>query len=72
MDSMIRIQKVDLVFVLFCAAIAHGCSGSDFESQVSGKVTLDGAAIGPGFLVFAPVTGGTNPANGAIQGFDAL
>jgi hypothetical protein len=44
-----------------------GCSGSDFESQVSGTVTLDGEPIGPGFLVFVPESGGTNPANGAIQ-----
>jgi hypothetical protein len=46
---------------------SSGCSRSDFESSVSGTVTLDGKAIGPGFLVFAPVSGGTNPANGAIQ-----
>jgi hypothetical protein len=30
-------------------------------------VTLDGQPIGPGFLVFVPESGGTNPANGAIQ-----
>jgi hypothetical protein len=44
-----------------------GCSGSDFESQVSGTVTLDGETIGPGFLVFVPASGSTNPANGTIQ-----
>jgi hypothetical protein len=28
---------------------------------------LDGEPIGPGFLVFVPDVGGTNPANGAIR-----
>jgi hypothetical protein len=55
-----------LLCVLNCLALCTGCSG-DFDSHVSGTVTLDGSPIGPGFLVFAPVDGGTNPANGAIQ-----
>jgi hypothetical protein len=53
--------------VLLSIAFVAGCSGGKFESSVSGTVTLDGKAIGPGFLVFAPVGGETNPANGAIQ-----
>jgi hypothetical protein len=60
-------HKVRFVLSLFCLALAHGCSNSDFESSVSGTVTLDGNPIGPGFLVFAPAAGDTNPANGAIQ-----
>jgi hypothetical protein len=60
-------QRVGLAFVFLCPITAAGCSGGDFDSSVSGTVTLDGQAIGPGFLVFAPVTGDTNPANGAIQ-----
>jgi hypothetical protein len=60
-------HKVGFVLSLFCLALGHGCSGSDFESSLSGTVTLDGNPIGPGFLVFAPVSGDTNPANGAIQ-----
>jgi hypothetical protein len=52
--------------ILASLMLSIGCAG-DFESQVSGTVTLDGNPIGPGFLVFAPVEGGTNPANGAIQ-----
>lgn len=53
--------------VIAMAALLSGCSSGNFESQVSGSVTLDGQAIGPGFLVFALADGGTNPANGAIQ-----
>jgi hypothetical protein len=64
---MRRIRQLELMFGSLCFAFALGCSGGDFESSVSGTVTLDGKAIGPGFLVFAPVTGNTNPANGAIQ-----
>jgi hypothetical protein len=37
------------------------------ESEVSGKVTLDGQPVGPGAVVFAPVDGQSNPADGAIQ-----
>ena len=46
---------------------AAGCSGSGMESEVSGKVTLDGQPVGPGAVVFAPVDGQSNPADGAIQ-----
>lgn len=42
-----------------------GCGGSD--ATVSGTVTLDGRAVGPGTIVFAPVDGTSNPADGAIQ-----
>jgi hypothetical protein len=64
---MCAFHRIGLALGLLCLVIAHGCSGGDFESNVSGTVTLDGKAIGPGFLVFAPVAGDTNPANGAIQ-----
>ena len=64
---MHRIRQLELMLGSLCLACALGCSGGDFESNVSGTVTLDGKAIGPGFLVFAPVAGDTNPANGAIQ-----
>ncbi len=64
---MCTFHRIGLALGVLCLAIANGCSGSDFESSVSGTVTLDGKAIGPGFLVFAPVAGDTNPANGAIQ-----
>jgi hypothetical protein len=53
---------------LFAGILAvAGCSGSGKESEVSGKVTLDGQPVGPGAVVFAPVEGQTNPADGAIQ-----
>jgi hypothetical protein len=45
-----------------------GCSHSGFNSQVSGRVTLDGKTIGPGVVVFAATEAGKgNPAHGTIQ-----
>jgi hypothetical protein len=46
---------------------AAGCGGSGMESEVSGTVTLDGQPVGPGAVVFAPLDGQSNPADGAIQ-----
>jgi hypothetical protein len=48
------------------AATLVGCGGGA-ESEVSGTVTLDGEAVGPGTVVFAPLDGASNPADGAIQ-----
>jgi hypothetical protein len=42
-----------------------GCGGTSQQSEVSGTVTLDGRAIGPGMVVFAPMAG-SQPATGAI------
>ena len=44
-----------------------GCSGSSMESEVSGSVRMDGHPIGPGTVVFSPIGGAANPADGAIQ-----
>jgi hypothetical protein len=45
-----------------------GCSRSEFESQVSGKVMLDGKGVGPGTIIFAIQGAETgNPATGAID-----
>lgn len=52
--------------LLLLLTVLVGCSQRS-ESNVSGTVSLDGEAIGPGFLVFAPVDGKSNPAKGAIQ-----
>jgi hypothetical protein len=46
--------------------LASGCSRSSQESQVSGRVLLDGNRIGPGSIVFAPTAGG-KPAIGPID-----
>ena len=37
------------------------------ESEVSGSVALDGKKLGPGTIVFAPVTEGGKPATGSIE-----
>jgi hypothetical protein len=62
-----RFRGFGFVIGLMCLAFPLSCSRSDFESRVSGRVTLDGNPIGPGSLVFVPEGGETNPANGAIQ-----
>jgi len=53
--------------ILAAVVVSGGCSRSGMESEVSGRVTLDGRLVGPGTVVFAPVDGTTNPADGAIQ-----
>jgi hypothetical protein len=55
------------LFVLAIVAIAGGCQGRSLESDVSGTVTLDGGKIGPGTIVFAPVSSGGKPATGSIE-----
>jgi hypothetical protein len=53
----------------YCAlaiVVFAGCNRSSQESQVSGRVTLDGDQIGPGTVVFAPLEGG-KPATGSIE-----
>lgn len=50
------------VFALMIA----GCDSSSQLSRVSGYVTLDGAPIGVGTIVYAPVAGG-KPATGSIE-----
>lgn len=51
---------------LIAIAILGGCNRSSQESQVSGRVTLDGTAIGPGIVVFSPVESG-KPATGSVE-----
>ena len=57
-------RKVGAAWLLLAAAMV-GCGGA--ESTVSGVVSLDGKAVGPGVIVFAPAEGKTNPSDGAIQ-----
>jgi hypothetical protein len=64
---MCQVSKAVFALGILCLISVSGCSCSDFESRVSGRVTLDGNPIGLGFLVFVPEGGETNPANGAIQ-----
>jgi hypothetical protein len=54
---------------LICFALLGqlaGCNRSSQESQVSGVVTLDGKAVGPGSVAFAPVDK-EKPATGPID-----
>ena len=62
-----RVNRKRLLVAGAVAMLAAGCSGSNFESQVSGTVTLDDQPIGPGVVFFAPLEGKTNPARGNIQ-----
>lgn len=52
--------------ILIVLGVVIGCNGTNQESEVSGTVTLDGTAIGPGVVVFAPIEG-TTPATGTID-----
>lgn len=59
-------RSISLFAVALLLVAALGCSDS-LEATVSGVVTLDSKPIGPGVVTFAPESGGTNPAVGAIQ-----
>lgn len=60
-------NRLRLLFgVVVCVCVA-GCSGSKFDSEVSGTVKLDGQPIGPGVVIFSNSDGKTNPARGNIQ-----
>ena len=55
--------------VILAAAVnlLLGCAPGGLESQVSGTVTLDGKAVGPGTITFAMKSASSNPATGAIE-----
>jgi hypothetical protein len=55
-----------LLLSLFIVSIG-GCSSSEFEADVSGRVTLDGEAVGPGTIVFVPADSSSNPPTGTVQ-----
>jgi hypothetical protein len=59
-----RIAAARAALVALAALV--GCGGGA-ESEVAGTVTLDGRPVGPGVVVFAPIDGTSNPADGAIQ-----
>lgn len=44
-----------------------GCTPSPFDADVSGKITLDGAPVEPGVVVFSAVGGGKNSSRGKID-----
>jgi hypothetical protein len=54
-----------IAFVVLISLLS-GCSRTSQEAEVSGTITLDGNAIGPGVVVFAPIEG-NSPATGTIQ-----
>jgi hypothetical protein len=56
-----------LILVAAASIATLGCSGSKYDSQVSGTVKLDGQPIGPGVITFAPPGSAKNPAIGAIE-----
>ncbi|HMO86403.1 MAG TPA: hypothetical protein PKC18_15940 [Lacipirellulaceae bacterium] len=59
-------RELCIVALAACCGAFAGCRDS-LESEVSGQVTLDGAKVGPGTIVFAPVGAAHNPATGTIQ-----
>jgi hypothetical protein len=65
-NTFLRMPWYGTAAVVICSTMA-GCFGSNFGADVQGVVSLDGKPIGPGVVVFAPVSGEENPATGAIQ-----
>jgi hypothetical protein len=63
---MRRRNWLNLAIWLGAAIIVAGCSRSEFDSTVSGTVTLDGKPLDLGFVCFSR-EGGGNPAMGTIQ-----
>ncbi len=61
----VNVRALVCIGLLLLSAMTS-CSRSSQESQVSGVVTLDGNAIGPGIIVFAPLGSG-KPATGSIE-----
>lgn len=65
-DRWLHNGRVSGLGALLTAVVVTGCSHSTQESQVAGNVTLDGASIGVGTIVYVPVGGG-KPATGSIE-----
>jgi hypothetical protein len=49
-----------------CIFFVSGCSQQGLEASVTGKVTLDGKPIGPGYISFVPAGETRNPAQGRV------
>lgn len=47
--------------------LVPGCSQSPFDADVSGRITLDGAPVEPGVVIFSPVDKGKNSSRGKID-----
>lgn len=46
--------------------LVAGCTPSPFDADVVGKITLDGAPVAPGVVIFSAVGGGKNSSRGKI------
>ncbi|HEX4414353.1 MAG TPA: hypothetical protein VH107_12040 [Lacipirellulaceae bacterium] len=66
MQGMRGNRRYAVLSVAAAIAVFVGCRGGSMESEVSGTVTLDGNKIGPGTIVFAPITAHGRPATGSI------
>ena len=51
----------------FASLCIGGCSGSPYDADVKGVVTLDGRPVGPGVVTFAPSDGKGNPSRGNLD-----
>lgn len=60
-------RPVLLLLPLALPLVLVGCRQSEYESTVTGTVTLDGQPLDHGTVVFKPVGGMSNPATGAID-----
>ncbi len=64
-DAMRRTVIHLSVAVVVC--LLGGCHRESMEATVAGLVTLDGKAIGPGMIVFAPRGADKKPATGSVE-----
>ncbi len=63
--ACVRIQMLVLAVLVGCL----GCGGSNQPelTQVTGTVTMNGKAVGPGTVAFLPTSGTGNPATGNVD-----
>ena len=59
--------RIGRILGLLFLAAASGCGGGGSGAVVSGKVTLAGAPVTGGTIVFEPISGGGQAANGTIK-----
>lgn len=64
---LFAVRRLWVNWRLLVIVMLIGCSRGGMESQVSGKVTLDGKETGPGVVVFVSEGDQSTPATGAVD-----
>jgi hypothetical protein len=61
-----RMRTLITVFAFAATSIIAGCQSDVARSKVTGKVTLDGAAVEKGLVTFVPADGNAPSAKGGV------